>query len=443
MPPVLNITKLVIYPDSHHIASARFPVDFDRRTSCAKVDFEVCGGRPPKGSNTQKPWLFSSGVAMVPVRPCLCVALLGGDVKMVLLANCKGIPAILPGIRKCGRSLPCLRFGHRACQPLQCLMNESSLLFTSNARKRAWMCINLPEPSFMMPSTFQAFGLSRPKRSTDLHPNSKPVEMESLVSGAKCSRSFPSTLGYSPLVLNAAMQAALNGRKYLEGARFFERLRRSNAPITLPVYPTALKLYGKLHDEGEVRKLWKELVHFEAVNCVVGQACIGAYADNGNITGAAEVLEYLENNSIQTNALHFTSAINACANSKENYRARAAKFLLEKLLEKGLQPSIVTYSCVVRSMQQSEGQELLDLVSNMTAQGVKANNVFAENFFYQFLKQPKKGSWTSKAAVVADLRKLPRMNLKRAKDVMNEFLAAGVELNASCRRIKAALESLL
>jgi len=94
-------------------------------------------------------------------------------------------------------------------------------------------------------------------------------------------------------------------------------------------------------------------------------------------------------------------------------------------------------------MQQSEGQELLDLVSNMTAQGVKANNVFAENFFYQFLKQPKEGSWTSKAAVVADLRKLPRENLKRAKDVMNEFLAAGVELNASCRRIKAALESLL
>ena len=249
--------------------------------------------------------------------------------------------------------------------------------------------------------------------------------------------------GYSPLVLNAAMQAALNSRMYPEGVRFFERLRRSNAPITLPVYPTALKLYGKLQDEGEVRKLWKELVHFEAVNHVVAQACIDAYADNGNITGAAEVLDYMENNTIPMNARHFTSAINACANSEENYRARAAKFLLEKLLEKGLRPSIITYSCVIRSMQQSGDQELLDLVSNMAAQGVKANNVFAENFFYQFLKQPKKGSWTSKAAVVVDLRKLPRVNLKRARDIMNEFLAAGVKLNESCRRIKAALESLL
>lgn len=249
--------------------------------------------------------------------------------------------------------------------------------------------------------------------------------------------------GYSPLVLNAGMQAALRCRMYKDGARVFERLRQAQAPMTLPVYTTAMKLYGKLLRQDEVRDLWQELVRFDAVNRITAQGCIDACADMGNIRFAGEVLEYMENQSTEADVLHFTSAINACANSKGRYRAKAAKSFLASMVEKKMNPNIVTYSCALRSMRGSPGQDLLDLLASMKVQGVKANSVFAESFFYIFLKQPEKGSWTSKAAVVADLRKLPRDDLETAKGVMDELVVSGVKLNASCRRIKAALESLL
>ena len=239
------------------------------------------------------------------------------------------------------------------------------------------------------------------------------------------------------------MQAALRCRKYEEGVRIFERLRQADAPMTLPIYPTAMKLFGKLKKENEVRALWQEVASFDAVNHLVGQAHIDACADNGNITGAGEVLEYLENNSIEINANHFTSAINACANSKEKYKAKAARFLLQAMLERKLQPDIVTYSCALRSLQGAPGTEVLDLLDSMKDRGVMANNVFAESFFFIYLQQPRKGCWTSADAVLADVRSLPRRDLKKAKAVMDEFLAAGIELNRSCLWIRAALEALL
>ena len=249
--------------------------------------------------------------------------------------------------------------------------------------------------------------------------------------------------GYSPLVLGSGMRAALRSQEYQEGAKLFERLQQANAPTTLPVYTIAMKLYGKLHRQDEVRQLWEELVGLDLVNKINAQARIDACADNGNFKVAAEVLDYLDEKGIEVDELHYSSAINACANSNEEKRANAAKYLLEEMLRKELKPNIVTYSCILRTLRQSPGQDLVDLLDSMKAQGVMANNVFAENFFYIFLKQPRKGCWTNKAAVVADLQKLPPGHLETAKRVMDEFLAAGIDLNASCRRIKAALEALL
>ena len=41
--------------------------------------------------------------------------------------------------------------------------------------------------------------------------------------------------GYSPLVFTPAMQVAFQCRRFLEGAKMFERLRAVKAPMTLPV----------------------------------------------------------------------------------------------------------------------------------------------------------------------------------------------------------------
>ena len=230
---------------------------------------------------------------------------------------------------------------------------------------------------------------------------------------------------------------------YQEGAKIFESLKQAKAPITLPVYTTAMKLYGKLGREDEVREIWQELVRVNAVTQVNAQACIDAYADNGNITGAGEVLEYMENKSIEVTVRHFASAINACANSKEKRKAKTAHSLLNAMLEIRLHPNIVVYSCMLRSLRQCPAQDMLDLLEDMKAKSVKPNVVFAENFLFIFLQSPSKGCWRKESQIAADLRKLPRHDLEKAKAVIQEFLAAGIELNASCRRIKAALESVL
>lgn len=249
--------------------------------------------------------------------------------------------------------------------------------------------------------------------------------------------------GYSPVVFTAAMQSALKCRRYQEGANMFQHLQEAKAPMTLPVYTTAIKLYGKLGRQEEVNEFWQQLVGLDEVNKVNAAAFIDAFADNGNITGAGEVLEYMENRSVEAKIQHFSSAINACANSDEACRGKAAQFLFKEMLERKLQPNIVTYSCLLRTLRQSPGQDLLDLLADMKTRGVMANVVFAENFFYIFLKQPRKGCWRNEEDIAADLRKLPKCDLQTGKAVMDDFVSAGVELNASCRRIKAALESLL
>ena len=56
-------------------------------------------------------------------------------------------------------------------------------------------------------------------------------------------------------------------------------------------------------------------------------------------------MAYMEKkNQIAMDELHFSSAINACANSHDKNRARNATDLFESMLDKGLKPNLVTYS---------------------------------------------------------------------------------------------------
>ena len=298
--------------------------------------------------------------------------------------------------------------------------------------------------------------------------------------------------GYSPLVFTPAMQVAFQCRRFLEGAKMFERLRAVKAPMTLPVswqklamgrwpflgeggvvilwylycsplmwpkqcqtwncqmpflfevYAIALKLYGKLQKLDEVRELWAELQGMGHVNKLLAQARLTAAADNGDIDSAREVLAYMEKKGIKADRFHMSSAINACANSNDENRARDATSLFHEMLNKGLEVNIVTYSSLVRSLKGSPNTQLLDLLDNMKAQGVKANNVFAENLLYIFLKKPsRKGCWMNEDAITADLEKLGIDDLKVAKDVLDEFKASGIKLNKSCILIGRVLESLL
>eukprot|EP00438_Fugacium_kawagutii_P018497 Skav225895 [mRNA] locus=scaffold1460:294930:295649:- [translate_table: standard] len=239
------------------------------------------------------------------------------------------------------------------------------------------------------------------------------------------------------------MQAAYKCGRYHEGVEMFERLQEANAPITLPVYSTAIQLYGKLGRQEEVKELWQQVVSLDLVSPVNAGVCITAFADNGNITGAKEVLGYMKDRNMAPNVVHYSSAINACANSLDASRGRDAELLLEEMVEMGLEPNIVTYTSVLGAMRESPGEDMLNLLAKMKACDVRANKVFAERFFFTFLREPCKGRWKNDDDMSQDLRNRPLADLETAKEVMDDFVASGVLLSQSSRLIQGELEKLL
>ena len=164
----------------------------------------------------------------------------------------------------------------------------------------------------------------------------------------------------------------------------------------------------------------------------------------GDVDTARETLEYMQQTRVQVNELHLSSAIHACANSNNKNRALHANNFFDEMLERRLNPNIVTYSSLVRSLTGSPRTSLLDLVDSMKDHGVKANEIFAESFMFAFLLpsgQPRNHG--KHKAVLSDIRKLPTNDLKTAKAVLDWFKASGIALTRFCTVLCDELESLL
>ena len=210
------------------------------------------------------------------------------------------------------------------------------------------------------------------------------------------------------------------------------------------VYAIAMRLYGKLHKVDEVEELWGELLELECMNQILAQARINAAADNGDVDSVREALAYMQQTRVQVNELHLSSAIHACANSNDENRALHANNFFDEMLERRLNPNIVTYSSLVRSLTGSPRKGLLDLLDNMKAHSVTANEVFAESFMFAFLQpsgQPR--NHRKHKDVLSDIRKLPTDDLKTAKAVLDWFQASGIALTRFCTVLSDELESLL
>lgn len=205
-----------------------------------------------------------------------------------------------------------------------------------------------------------------------------------------------------------------------------------------------MRLYGKLHEMDEVEKLWSELLELECMNQILAQARINAAADNGDVDSIKEALKYMQQTRVQVNELHLSSAIHACANSNDENRALHANNFFDEMLEQRLNPNIVTYSSLVRSLTGSPRKGFLDLLDNMKDHGVKANGVFAESFMFAFLQPSGRPRNHGKHKdVLSDIRKLPTDDLKTAKAVLDWFKASGIPLTRFCTVLCDELKSLL
>ena len=249
--------------------------------------------------------------------------------------------------------------------------------------------------------------------------------------------------GYQPIVLNAAMQTALIFKDYQEGAAIYQRLRNSNVQMHVPAYTTAMKLCGKLGQFDEVERLWAELIELNLVNEVLAAARIAAAADNRDVQGAGQILDYMEENAIKQNVVHFTSAINACANSRTADRAKPAQAFFDRMVAKGVEPNIVTYVNLLRAFRDEPSQCCLHLLADMEKHGVKPNTVFAENFLFSFLGSRERGGWTKQSVITSHLRKLNPVDLQFAKSFIDDLRKANVDLNKSCKLIDSALRTVM
>ena len=251
---------------------------------------------------------------------------------------------------------------------------------------------------------------------------------------------FAKYSGRSVVVLTAAMQAALKHRDYEEGLKAYQKLEMSK--MDLPAFTNSMKLLGKLGKLDEVERLWEQLLELGRINKVAAQARIDAAADNGDMEGAARVLNYMDAGGIEADTLHYSSALNACANAATAARSKSAQELFDAMVTKGIRPNIVTYTNLLRARQDEPSEVCLDILKDMKNRNVMANAVFAETFLFTLLQSTQKGGWTKVGVIAADLQRLPPADLQAAKHFIDELRDAKVHLSRSCKLIEAALQSV-
>ena len=165
-----------------------------------------------------------------------------------------------------------------------------------------------------------------------------------------------------------------------------------------------------------------------------------AAADLGDIAGAAGVIDFMAKNEIDIDVFVFNSAINACKNTRPPSHS-AAMFLLNALLERGLQPSVVTFTNLVGAHQRAKLSKLESLLHQMDLYGIQPDNVFAETYLSTLTYGLLQNVYTFEAAK-AKLADVPEERLKAAKAAMHRFVDEGVELTKLCKFMKAYFDQM-
>ena len=102
---------------------------------------------------------------------------------------------------------------------------------------------------------------------------------------------FASYTGDAVPIYTAALHAAMRCQEYREGAKIFEQGQQRCEVMNAPMYTQALKIFGKLEDFAKVDTLWSEALEVCKLDEFLASARIAAAADQGDIEGAAAILD--------------------------------------------------------------------------------------------------------------------------------------------------------
>ena len=239
-------------------------------------------------------------------------------------------------------------------------------------------------------------------------------QVESLWSGYS-GQSFP--------VACAAMQAAINCEHYRDAAKMHQKLwGRNPRPNSSVPYTLGIKIFAKLGQNETVQSIWTEAISRDLVDEFVAGSQIDASADFGNVTAAAEALEYMVRQNFSIGADRFCSAINACKNSDYLLRHRAAMFLFKQMISRGLQPDAAVFGSLLGAHSVANLTDILDVWQLMNKYGVRPNQIVAETCLTAILGRFQSGTTLGVKGLVSELQNRSAKRRVAARDVLAAVL---------------------
>ncbi|CAE7522353.1 PPR10 [Symbiodinium sp. CCMP2456] len=245
---------------------------------------------------------------------------------------------------------------------------------------------------------------------------------------AKVQHLYKRYTGVAVPVFGATLQAAYRCKQYSEAAKMYTEIRDMGNVTVGPVLVLyGMKIFGKLQDSSAVNAIWQEVRANGWENKFLTAARIDAASEMGDMEGAASILDFMANETVPAYDIHFNSAINACKNSNHSKRHVAAMFVLDGMLSKGLQPTVVTFANLAGAHRQAPLTMLEGILSRMRDSGITPNKVFAETFVGALFR----GRLTA-VSTVEDvhirLNGISKDRLRVAKSVLTDARSRGVRL---------------
>ncbi|CAE7479577.1 PPR4 [Symbiodinium sp. CCMP2456] len=257
----------------------------------------------------------------------------------------------------------------------------------------------------------------------------------------KVQKLFGTYAGSEEQIFSAVMHIAVNCSQFKQGAAVYAKACNLNISKTSPTFSAALKIHARLNRQETVKQIWTEALQTCPLNEVLAGARLDAAAIEGDVETAAEVLDLLNHTSgVRTDVAHVTSAIRACWEA-EGRSHHAAKFLFQHLLDLGLQPNIVAYTCLIGAYATAPLPQVLAAYDQLKSSDVAIDSPFTEVYFVTVLQKPKPEDWRGEK-MIEKLKARPLDRLAAARVALHDFNAARLELSALSLSIQRALLKL-
>ena len=184
--------------------------------------------------------------------------------------------------------------------------------------------------------------------------------------------------------------------------------------------------------------IWAEAVDNNLTDRLIAGARINAAASMGDIEGAAEGLDFMINHDLELDVPDFNSAINACAMA-DPPSPSAAMYVYEQLLKRDLQPSIITFTSLVRARGTARCSKIESLLSEMKTRGIEPDTVFAEAFVSTVFRGERLRSMSAKVMCARIAAMSPRRQ-ELLQQTLQDFRTS-MEMTGLCQKVWKVVKS--